>query len=108
MGFFSWKTQNSNRSIANSHSSNETFDVTMTDNKGGCWHEKEYEGYGEFGGKDFFELLAEMNGLSTREDGITIVFSGRPYLSPNLYEGEIDWVWVDEAPESCEHQGYFY
>ncbi len=108
MGFFSWKTQNSDRSIANSYSSHETFPVTMTDDSGNCWQENDYEGYGEFGGKDYYELLAEMNGLSGRDDGIALEFSGKPFISPNLYEGELSHIWTNEAPESCELQGYFY
>lgn len=73
MGFFSWHTQDTNKSIANCHSSKETFPVTMTDNKGNRWHENNYEGYGEFGGKDYYELLAEMNGYeSDRNKGIQL------------------------------------
>lgn len=57
MGFFSWKTQDTNRSIANSYSNRRTFPVTMTDDKGNKWTENDYEGYGKFGGKDFMNLL---------------------------------------------------
>ena len=67
MGFFSWITQDTDRSIPNIHSQRETFPVTMTDNKGNRYHEKEYDGYGVFGGKDYYDLLAEMNGYK-RED----------------------------------------
>lgn len=107
MGFFSWVTQDTDRSIANSYSSYPTFPVTMTDNKGNKWHEDYYEGYGEFGGKDFYELVAEMNGKTTRDEGIDIAFSGEPYLSPNLTESPTT-VWFDEAPRECDYQGYFY
>lgn len=65
MGFFSWITQDTGKSIANRHSVRPTFPVTMTDNKGNKWHEKNYDGYGEFGGKDYYELIAEMNGKAT-------------------------------------------
>jgi len=37
--------------------------VYMRDNKGNWWVEKNYEGYGVFGGKDFHVLLANMNGI---------------------------------------------
>lgn len=107
MGFFSWKTQDTNKSIANAYSSRMTFDVCMTDNKGNRWVERNYDGYGEFGGKDYYELLAEMNGLNTREEGINLVYSKRPFLAPNLTES-MDWAWVNQSPETCEHQGYFY
>ena len=47
MGFFSWETQDTNKSIANRFSKKPLFSVTMTDNKGNRWHEHNYEGYGE-------------------------------------------------------------
>jgi hypothetical protein len=107
MGFFSWKTQDTDKSIANSYSQRPTFKVHMHDNKGNVWAEDEYEGYGEFGGKDFYELLAEMNGLTTREEGIDLKYSGNPYLSPNITETD-KWEYVEDEPEDCEYQGYFY
>ena len=108
MGFFSWKTQDTNKSIANRYSTRETFSVTMTDNKGNKWTETDYEGYGVFDGKDFFELLAEMNGLgSNRGKGINLALSGNPYISPNLNSNS-DIEWKDSKPEMCRFQGYFY
>ena len=59
MGFFSWKTNDTERSIANKYSNRSTFTVYMRDNEGNVWVEENYEGYGEFGGKDYYELLAE-------------------------------------------------
>ena len=109
MGFFSWHTQDTNRSIANQHSDEPTFTVFMLDDKGNYWMEDNYDGYGEFGGKDFYELLAEMNGLEPdRSAGIDLAFSGKPFKSPNLVERKIDWVYDENEPERCEAQGYFY
>ena len=69
MGQFSWITQDTGRSI----SSITPFQVTMTDNKGNKWTENDYEGYGEFGGKDYFSLLSEMNGGNgDRDHGIDL------------------------------------
>jgi len=62
MGFFSWKTQDTKRSIANVFSGKPVFTVYMIDHKGNKWEEPAYGGYGDFGGKDFYVLLAEMNG----------------------------------------------
>ena len=107
MGFFSWKTQDTHKSIANIYSTRKTFPVTMTDNEGNHWTEKYYEGYGVFGGKDFYELLAEMNGLKTRTEGIELAFSDKPFISPNLTESE-NWKWINKEPENCEAQGFFY
>ena len=107
MGFFSWKTQDTDESISNVYSSRGPFLVCMHDNYNNIWTERNYEGYGVFGGKDFYELLAEMNGLETREQGIDLVYSGKSYISPNLTEG-VAWDWVPDAPKSCDLQGYFY
>lgn len=110
MGFFSWKTQDTKRSIANRYSSRETFTVYMINPlTGENYREDEYEGYGEFGGKDYYELLAEINGKNTRDEGIDIVFSGEGYISPVLVENLSVWEkYKDEKPENCEAQGYFY
>ena len=72
MGFFSWKTSDTGRSIANHFSSRDTFPVYMKDDKGNVWIERNYGGYGEFGQKDYYELLAEMNGYTDREEGIKL------------------------------------
>tara|TARA_R110002126_G_scaffold27857_3_gene93302 strand:+ start:38 stop:412 length:375 start_codon:yes stop_codon:yes gene_type:complete len=107
MGFFSWITQDTNESIPNAHSGRKPFAVTMTDDKGRSWTEQNYNGYGIFGGKDFYQLLAEMNGKKTRDEGIELAFSKEKFLSPNLSKNS-NWEWVDEGPESCPDQGYFY
>jgi hypothetical protein len=99
----------------------------MIDNKGNVYKEENYEGYGVFGGKAFYELLAEMNrkelpeffenrpfGLDYTEIGIDIWFSGREFKSPKLIEKfyeKVDYkVKFDtlDDPEDCEYQGYFY
>jgi hypothetical protein len=86
-----------------------TFKVYMLDNNGNVWEEEAYEGYGEFGGKDFYELLAQMNGLdANRSAGIDLAFSGKKYFSPNLVENLGAWKWVAMPPENCPDQGYFY
>ena len=116
MGFFSWITQDTDVSIANVYSPRKTFPVTMIDDKGNQWREEKYEGYGEFGGKDYYELLAEMNGLpANRKRGIELVFKdnssgdhteGVKY--PNLVEHPDDWVYDPSGPKSCGEQGFFY
>ncbi len=113
MGFFSWKTNDSNRSIPNSSSDRFTFTVYMRDNKGNVWIEEDYDGYGRFGGKDYYELLAEMNGLeSDRDAGINIQYNSKraDIIYPALFEdAECEWEWWEGvAPEDCEAQGYFY
>ena len=125
MGFFSWITQDTEESIPNNYSSREPFSVTMTDDKGNKWTEDAYEGYGVFGGKDYYELLAEMNGVDIDKDienysdkmrmrGIELAFSEghhdgyNPNVKhPNLSE-DTNWEWRNEIPKNCPDQGYFY
>ena len=126
MGFFSWNTMDTDNSIANEHSNRKTFRVQMMDNKGNVWTEDNYDGYGRFGGKDFYELLAEMNGfesdktgdeytdeargfginLAFKDNGSGIATSG--VLYPNLVEQAKGWVYEMGGPDNCEYQGYFY
>ena len=127
MGFFSWNTQDTDKSIANQYSNRKTFRVQMIDNKGNVWTEDNYEGYGRFGGKDYYELLAEMNGFESdktgdeytdeaRGEGITLAFSKgngsgvgtEGVYYPNLLELADGWIYEMAGPDSCESQGYFY
>jgi hypothetical protein len=126
MGFFSWKTQDTDRSISNTYSNVKTFRVQMIDNKGNVWTEAQYDGYGVFGGKDYYELLAEMNGFTSdltgdaytdeaRGFGIDMAFkhngSGvgtEGVYYPNLIELADGWVYEMAGPDSCDYQGYFY
>ena len=64
-GQFSWFTQDTGRQIGSERSN--TIDVWMFDNQGNSWFEKGYEGYGKFGGMDYYELLARMNGYSEED-----------------------------------------
>jgi len=112
MGFFSWRTQDTNESIHNVYSKlgDVKQSIVMIDNQNRKWIEHNYGGYGEFGGKDFYELLAEMNGKSTREEGIKIAFSGKTHYQPNLISlaNKDNWEWKPINPKICKSQGYFY
>jgi len=122
MGFFSWRTQDTDKSIANKWSTRDTFRVQMMDDKGNVWTEDSYDGYGEFGGKDYYELLAEMNGITAnnpdelRGKGIELAFSKNNHsgvgtegvLYPNLVEMADGWRYDPMGPDSCEDQGFFY
>jgi hypothetical protein len=125
MGFFSWKTQDTDVSIANQHSTRDTFRVQMMDDKGNVWTEDDYDGYGNFGGKDYYELLAEMNGFVSveaadnytedmRMKGIELAFHGHPngdnpeVKFPNLVEMANGWQYDPKGPEGCADQGFFY
>lgn len=114
MGQFSWKTQDTNEVIRNNVAINdERGKAYMHDNKGNIWEELNYEGYGEFGGKDYFQLLAEMNNLEgltgdvdkDRILGIDLNYSGKSFISPNLTRNK-EWVWKNEIPEDDPNQGW--
>jgi len=68
MGFFSWITSDTNKSIANQYSNRDTFKVHMITEDKQIFTEDNYEGYGVFGGKDIFVLIAEMNGFKGETD----------------------------------------
>ena len=110
MGFFSFITQDTNQSISNYYSIRGVFNVYMFDNKGNVWEEMWYAGYGIFGGKDFYELLAEMNGKTTRDEGIEIFFNQdeSDATFPNLVQNDRYWNWKNQKPKPCPNQGYFY
>ena len=81
-GQFSWITQDSGEQIGSEREN--TIDVWMFDNKGGKWYERKYQGYGEFGGMDYYILLAKMNGYTEDNMGDAIkkhkirVFGNKP------------------------------
>ena len=115
MGFFSWFTQDTDKSISNVHSGRRTFPVDMIDDKGNVWHEPNYEGYGMFGGKDYYELLSEMNGgPSDRLNGIELAYEDSPHgdnpniIYPNLVEKSKGWTYTTDKPDRCPNQGFFY
>ena len=63
MGQFSWFTQDTKEQIFSDwdvYGNKQT--IHMVDPRDGTdYKEDEYEGYGEFGGRDFYELLADIN-----------------------------------------------
>ena len=111
MGFFSWNTQDTNKSISNMWSCRHSFHVYMVNPiTMESYLETAYEGYGVFGNKDFYELLAELNGLgSDRIKGIDLFYSGKEFISPILVEDKGKAKdYVGQAPTTCPYQGYFY
>ena len=129
MGQFSWLAEDSGNSILIYRYVPKHYEGTTThymwDNKGNVWIENSYEGYGIFGGKDYYVLLAEMNNTYgpdvdeeiKRLDGISIEFSRKKtyigkdgkicdYYFPNLTESS-SWKWVNIQPQSCENQGCY-
>ena len=125
MGFFSWMTCDTGESIPSRYSDRDTFQVAMITPDGRAFREASYDGYGVFGGKDFYELLAELNGLEPDRDlGIELCFKDNgsgddspgvvyPKLVEILYEGaneeSIARLYSSlPNPTSCPNQGFFY
>lgn len=123
-GQFSWMTQDTDQQIGSERAN--MIDVWMYDNKGNSWYEKRYEGYGEFGGMDYYELLARMNGYSEedlkkgqemRGIGIDLAFNklktkdkGRKVLFPALVaDGKYNWKRHDftKEAESDPNQSWY-
>lgn len=115
MGQFSWFTQDTNHRIVNG----KPYRVIMTDDKGNQFIETCYEGYGEFGGKDYYELVAEMNGYKLeqfrskdelRSKGISLAFHNSKHgnnteiIYPSLSENGEYFGGVQ--PDIDPHQGF--
>jgi hypothetical protein len=72
-GQFSWMTQDTGQQIGSQEGN--TIPVYMFDDKGKYWFEPSYDGYGVFGGMDYYELLDQMNGgRGDRSEGIRKAF----------------------------------
>ena len=69
-GQFSWMTHDRGEQIGSEREN--TINVWMFDNEGNMWYEKNYEGYGVFGGMDYYELMAKMNGYSEEDLDIKV------------------------------------
>jgi hypothetical protein len=119
MGFFSFKTTDTNRSISNVYSSKGAFKVVLVDDNGNEYVEHNYQGYGIFGGIDIFILIAEMNGYLFNDDndpdqeyetlrnlGIQLYYEEPEAIHPNIYE--VPQEWTNVPLDRCESQGYFY
>jgi hypothetical protein len=123
-GQFSWMTQDTDEQIGSEREN--TIEVWMYDNEGNSWYEKRYEGYGEFGGMDYYELLAKMNGYSEedlkkgqemRDIGIDLAFEklptkdkGKKVLFPALVsDGRYNWKRHDftQEAESDPNQSWY-
>ncbi len=93
----------------NNQSDISTFTVYLIDDKGNKWKEDDYEGYGVFGAKDFFELLEEMNPDMDMSVSSFYFYGPSSRLGvkyPMLVE-DPNYVWNNVRPLSCPSQGFF-
>ena len=113
-GQFSWMTHDTEKQIGSEKQN--TITVYMFSDKGERWEEKRYEGYGEFGGKDYYELLAQMNGVENadRQDGIDIAFDkkkvkGKVLFPALVQDPKFNWKRHDftQEPENDPNQSWY-
>lgn len=119
MGFFSWITSDTNKSISNAYTKRGALPVYLLIPKefgGGAIYEDDYEGYGEFGGEDAYDLLAQWNAPEKctgdvehdRLVGIDLAYGDEPVKYPlKFVETEVPYETV-QASADCPDQGYFY
>lgn len=122
MGFFSWLTCDTKRSISNNCSYKGTFPVYVLipqEFGGGYIEEKDYEGYGVFGGKDIYDLVAHWNipekcvgdVEEDRSKGIDIAcydWENKALKYP-IKIAEHPMKYEDAEPSvNCPYQGFFY
>lgn len=118
MGYFSWKTADTQKSISNRNSVRGAFPVYLLQpHHLPAIKETSYVGYGVFGGRDVYQLLAEWNAPELcngevehdRSIGIDIQFGKSPVLYPIKFVENPNNAYEDvDASESCDDQGYFY
>jgi len=113
-GQFSWMTQDTGEQIG-SQVQNKLPEVYMFDNMGNNYKESNYEGYGEFGGMDYYELLDKMNGGSgDRSRGISLAFNKIKIASKVLFPALVtnpnfNWKSHDftQQPENDPNQSWY-
>ena len=116
MGMFSWRTADTEESIPALASMRHVIQVKMLDNKNNVFVENEYEGYGIFGGKDFYVLVAEMNGFNLenteemRKKGIDLASSKKEdVILPKIVTVECNEKWQSlPNNKNCPFRGYFF
>jgi hypothetical protein len=117
MGFFSWKTSDTKETIWNIYTGkSKPVYLLMPEGRPNIG-EPAYDGYGRFGGKDAYALLAEENGLTcededeTRHKGIRLSFNKEEYPKAKFhlkFSFDKNAKYEDVPPAEVDpHQGYF-
>lgn len=122
MGFFSWVTSDTKKSISNIYSGRGTFPVYVLCPDGTRIREDAYEGYGKFGGKDIYALVALWNApekcydeegnllpeIKLRKIGLDLKYNGKLKYPIKIVENPNLKYEDTEPSEDCKYQGYFY
>lgn len=120
MGFFSWKTSDTKKSISNVYSIRGALPIYLITPQNEKIYEKAYEGYGDFGNYDAYALLARWN-VPARCNGndehdrligieIGCYDEDMAKLKYPLKFSEDENANYADLPfaETCEYQGFFY
>ena len=122
MGFFSWKTSDTNKSISNRYSSRGALPVYVLCPDGTKIKETNYEGYGVFGSEDIFVLVAKWNYPDSCKDangdwlsddiirdlGLDVSYDVNAKYGIKIVEdGNLNYDDVGVS-ECCPEQGFFY
>lgn len=112
MGFFSWKTADTNETIWNMYTGKHKPVYLLLPDGRAPIEEPAYEGYGDFGGEDAYELLAKENNLGEdRIAGIELSFDEDKYKEAKFHlKFSFDKNAKYEnlpASEIDPHQGFF-
>ena len=120
MGFFSWLTCDTNESISNRHSIHgplTAYALIPKEFGGGFLKEENYDGYGVFGGRDIFALVANWNkpDACTGDDeedrmlGIDLYYDRNNPIKYGIKIASKPMEYEDaEISDDCPDQGYFY
>ena len=112
MGFFSWKTSDTQKTIWNKHT-RKCKPVYLLMPDGNHIYEPSYDGYGVFGNVDVFVLLAEKNGFTgdfetLRSLGIKLMDENCPLSFQIKFSFKKNAVYADLEPSQiCPSQGFF-
>ena len=111
MGFFSWLLEDG-ESIRNAHTDKGAVPVEMV-TLANVYPEPNYQGYGVFGGADYYELVDLLNGGTgkDRDRGITLALDppeDAEVILPRFRRPGDNRSWQDlEDPDICPDQGYW-
>ena len=117
MGFFSWVTSDTRKSISNQYSKKGALPVYLLCPDNNHIYEDNYQGYGNFGGRDAHALLAQWNApeeCSGNDDqdrmiGIDLVFNRPEKVTFPLKFAQKPLNYEDVKPsKDCPDQGFFY
>jgi len=96
MGFFSWVTSDTEMSITNRYTERGALPVYVLCPDGTNIYEDNYNGYGVFGGKDIYELVAEWN-----RENLTPDYLRKPERS-RWSDDEQGQIWYESAVRRYE------